>query len=298
MRFRLSVSCQKLNSPIKTITQIIKGEKVEKETIQTIKTPEFEFLASVFYSMKEQNQQFEKFRNETDFSLRQFFLNDIISGVDASSLKKLNDLNLKYIINNQLCLCILKIDNYKAFLISNNQKERWALRYAIVNIAKNVLSTNFQCEVFSRYSDKFVVIINCEKENNYECFTCDLEKTLSVLQNMISEHLKLSLTIAYSNFFRGVENLSRVYENVDYLIQQKIRYGNGKILNPGIIEETGFEDFEIPLLEEEKLIEKYSQVKRKMPLIFITIFQNTFTNTTIMKLHPMPCIYRVLFIIQ
>jgi len=40
------------------------------------------------------------------------------------------------------------------------------------------------------------------------------------------------------------------------LIQQKIRYGNGKILNPGIIEETEFEDFEIPLLEEEKLIEK------------------------------------------
>jgi len=202
---------KKLNSPIKTITQIVKGEKVEKETIQTIKTPEFEFLASVFSSMKEQNQQFEKFKNETDYSLRQFFLNDIISGVDASSLKKLNDLNLKYIINNQLCLCILKIDNYKAFLISNNQKERWALRYAIVDIAKNVLSTNFQCEVFSRYSDKFVVIINCEKENDYESFACNLEKALSVLQNMISEHLKLSLTIAYSTFFRGVENLPRVY---------------------------------------------------------------------------------------
>jgi len=247
---------RKLNSPVKAITQIVKGEKVEKETIQTIKTPEFEFLASVFSSMKEQNQQFEKFKNETDYSLRQFFLNDIISGVDASSLKKLNDLNLKYIINNQLCLCILKIDNYKTFLISNNQKERWALRYAIVDIAKNVLSADFQCEVFSRYSDKFVVIINCEKEKDYESFACNLEKVLTVLQNMTSEHLKLSLTIAYSTFFRGVENLSRVYENVNNLVQQKIRYGNGKILNPGIIDETEFEDFEIPLLEEEKLVEK------------------------------------------
>lgn len=252
---------KKLHSPIKAITNIVKGENVEKEIfereiIETTNTTEFKFLASVFSTMKEQNLQFEKFKNETDYPLRKLYLSDVICGVNTLSTEKVNELGIKYMIASQLCLCILKIDDYKTFLVSNNQRERWALRYTIISISKNILAASFQCEVFNIEPDRFVVIINCKKENNYKHFTQNLECLILNLQKQIHELLDLSLTIAYSNFFKGIENLSDIYNSVDNLIKQKIIYGNGRIINTEMVEDNICKDFNYPILEEEKLVEE------------------------------------------
>jgi len=151
---------RRLNNPIQAITKIINGEAPEKSNPLVSDTEEFQVILSVFESMKEHNLQLDKLMRETGYAAKQDLLNSLLSESSTYSmntiLDKLHDLDLDYIASNQLCMCLFKIDNYSVFRSENSQEERWALRYAIVNIAAEI-AEEIPCEIFSCDSDKFVV---------------------------------------------------------------------------------------------------------------------------------------------
>ncbi|MEC0091172.1 AraC family transcriptional regulator [Paenibacillus macquariensis] len=250
---------RRLNNPIQAITKFINGEAPEKSDPLVSDTAEFQVILSVFESMKEQNLQLDTIMRETGYAVKQDLLNSLLNERSTYSmntiLNKLHDLDLNYIVSNQLCMCLFKIDNYSVFMSGNSQEERLALRYAIVNIAAEV-AEEIPCEIFSCDSDKFVVLVDCAEVTQFKLVQEKIEEYLREVQVKTQQFIHISLSMTYSTLFKGMEHLPSMYNNLKGSIQLKIRYGHGCIISPYMMDEINMDDFHVPVKKEEQLIEK------------------------------------------
>lgn len=251
---------KRLNHPIQAITEWMKGHKSNQLFHETLKTEEFQFIISVFESMRAQNDELDKIRRETAHSGKQDFLNHLISGNSIYTLEQITDklktFNLCHIQKHPLCMCVFKIDHYNDFLTSNNHKERWALRFAVVNIIEETITPHFQGDIFSHDSDKFVLLVNCVDEPDYKLFQDKLEKMLKEIQQNIENYIHLSISTAYSTFFKGLEHLPSMYNNMNNSLLLKLKYGHGSLITPYMVDDMNTDDFQLPLKKVEQLIDK------------------------------------------
>ncbi|WP_152392014.1 AraC family transcriptional regulator [Paenibacillus guangzhouensis] len=275
---------RRLNSPIQAITKMINGEAPDRSDPLVSQTEEFQVILSVFESMKEQNSQLDKIMRETGYAAKQDFLNALLSESTTYSMKtvqsKLQDLQLDYIVSNQLCMCLFKIDNYSEFMSRNSQKERWALRYAIVNIATEITENYGKCEIFSCDSDKFVMLMDCDHVSQYKVLQDEVERILREIQWNTQKYLHISLSMAYSTMFQGLEHLPSMYNNMKGSILLKMRYGHGCIITPYMIDEINTDDFHVSVKKEEQLIEKVLEGDDKeASVIYQSISQQLYQYT-------------------
>lgn len=251
---------RRLNSPIQAMTKIINGEAPERSDALVSETEEFQVILSVFESMKEQNAQLDKIMKETGYAAKQEFLNALLSESTTYSIQtvrgKLHDLHLDYLATNQLCMCLFKIDNYNQFINNNSQKERWGLRYAIVNIAGAIAENYGKCEVFSCDSDKFVMLIDCDTVSQYKVLQDNVESVLRDIQRNTEKYIHISLSMAYSTLFQGLEHLPTMYNSMKDSILLKMRYGHGCIISPYMLDEINADEFHVSVKKEDQLIEK------------------------------------------
>lgn len=290
---------RRLSTPIQAITKIIKGETSEKSDVLVSDTEEFQDILSVFESMKEQNLELDKFMRETGYAAKQDFLNALLSESSTYSmdtvLEKLHDLNLGYIASNQLCMCLFKIDNYSQFISRNSQKERWALRYAIVNIATEIAEKSVNCQIFSCDSDKFIMLIDCDSISHYKVLQDELERLLPEIQRSTEKYIHISLSMAYSTMFQGLEHLPSMYNNMKNSILLKMRYGHSCIITPYMMDEINTDEFQISVKKEERLIEKvlegdYEEASAIYQSISNKLYQYTYNEILFSIVH---LIYRI-----
>ncbi|MFU1793189.1 AraC family transcriptional regulator [Paenibacillus azoreducens] len=290
---------RRLNSPIQAMTKIINGEVPEKSNPLVSGTEEFQVILSVFESMKEQNFQLDKIMRETGYAAKQDLLNALLSESTTYSMatvrEKLHDLHLDYIVSNQLCMCLFKIDNYSQFMSQNSQKERWALRYAIVNIATEIAENYGNCEIFSCDSDKFVMLMDCDTVSQYKLLQDKVERFLREIQWNTQKCLHISLSMAYSTMFQGLEHLPSMYNNMKGSILLKMRYGHGCIITPYMMDEINTDDFHVSAKKEEQLIEKvlegnYEEASAIYDSISKLLYQYTYNDILFCIVH---LIYRI-----
>ncbi|MDL2293510.1 helix-turn-helix transcriptional regulator [Ruminococcaceae bacterium OttesenSCG-928-D13] len=250
---------RRLNSPIQAITRIMRTGKADTAEA-TVETEEFQYILSVFQSMREQNEKLDRMKRETGYAAKQDYLNALLSeSFNLSSdqaMEKLHSLNMNYVAQNPLCMCLLKIDNYSDFESKTSQKERWAMRYAIVNIAAEIAEDHVVCETFCSDHDKFVMLVDCHAMESYKDLQERVEAVLRLVQKSIRETLEISLSAAYSTRFTGLEHLPSMYNAMRDSILLKIRYGHGCIIAPHLMDELESDDFRAPSKKESLLIQK------------------------------------------
>lgn len=277
----LSVA-RRLNSPIQAITHMIKGEPVENLPSDLEGTREFRLILNTYEDMKKQNLQFEQMKRETAYSIRQDCLNSLLTGNNTDSMERiasrLNGLNLSRLLTDTLCMAVLKIDSYDRFLSENNPKELWVLRFAIVNILEEIASGYFPCQVFSRDNDKFVVLILCEEDAVYRIFRNTVDKMLLDVQENVKRCMDISLSAAYSTFFKGVEHLPSMYHNMKDSLLLKMKYGHGCIISPYMVDEMDTGSFQFPTQKAEQLCQAIEGSKTEQSLeLYLRITEQLFT---------------------
>lgn len=248
---------QRLYIPVRNITQIAMAQTGGTLSSQKGKD-EFQYLMSVFQSIQKQNEQFSLFKRETADSARQNFINSMLVENNLLSSDKLKQrlelLNLSHLLESPLCMVLLKIDRYNEFYTANNQKERWAMRYAILNIASEVSEKYFSCEIFSRNSDKFIILVKISKDTPFTDVQKKIEPMLADIQKNI--HLiHLTVSAAYSTVFNGLDHLPGIYANLEDMIKMKMTYGHESIISPYMADEMNTDSFQRPS-QESILIEE------------------------------------------
>ncbi len=191
---------RKLNHPVEVVTRIAQGETPPDGSLDALKAREFQYLASVLSEMREQKQEYIQYVDRTQDLVRQEFLKDFFCGMTVYTPQqvrpRLEALDCVWVLERPLRMCLFSIDNYADFAQNNNPRERWALRFAVINVATELLRKHFLCEMVQCSSNKFVAILD-----GGDAPASLLESTLEEVLALIKTHLGFTLTAAYGTVF-------------------------------------------------------------------------------------------------
>lgn len=248
---------KRLNTPIQKVTHLLEDQAYGDSDVKLQVPTEFQHILTVFESLHQNNQKLNTLKKKNAQSYKESFLNSLVTGnrtepVD-STLRALESQNLTYLTDQPICMAVLKIDNYQDFLNANAPNELWVFRFSIANIAEEIVRQSFTCNLFSRENDKFVILINCGKELPNEAFHQKLQNIFLSIQKNVDQYLKLSLTVAYSTLFKGLEHLPSMYINMENSLLQKIRYGHSSIISPQMMDDLNSDIFFFPKQLSERL---------------------------------------------
>lgn len=241
---------RRLNEPLENLTHLVKGKKDGLSFHQGIwKTKEFQAILSNVSSLLESNEQLRSMQQKTRYSLIQSCLNELVieGSYDSPQLlqQKLEHLNLTHLTRDRLCIAIFKIDKYQKFLSEYTSDELWVIRFSVVNIIEDLVSASFTCNAFSRDDDKFALLITCPEGKDLVSFEDEILLLFQSVQKNIEKHLHFTLTVAFSNFFRHLEQLPAVYKNTENSLLLKMRYGHNSIIDPYQIDEVRDDSFQL-----------------------------------------------------
>lgn len=247
---------QRLNRPVEVVTQIAKGETPLPDAQPLAQ--EFQYLASVLNQMQTEKKEYARYVHRTKDLVRTEFLKSFFTGMTVytpeQAKPKLNQLGCGWILSSPLRMCLFSIDNYAHFAQNNNPRERWALRFAVMNVATELLEKNFDCELVQSSSRQFVAILNCEEKEGADRSAPALESTLGEILSFIHDNFGFTLTAAYGTVFRSISHLPRMYENMEELLLLRLRHGSGRVLNPHMAEDLNLDDFQVSSAAESALV--------------------------------------------
>ena len=244
---------RKLNHPVEVVTRTAQGETPLDGSLDALKAREFQYLASVLSEMREQKQEYIQYVDRTQDLVRQEFLEDFFCGMTVYTPQqvrpKLEALDCVWVLERPLRMCLFSIDNYADFAQSNTPRERWALRFAVINVATELLRKHFLCEMVQCSSNEFVAILD-----GGDTSSSLLESTLEEVLALIKTHLSFTLTAAYGTVFQDISHLSQMYENLCERLLLRICCGGGRVLTPLMAEDLEPLDLRVSSAVENTLV--------------------------------------------
>lgn len=249
---------KRLNRPVEVISQMVSGDSPLDGVPDTLQTKEFRSIASAFVQMRKKNMEYSTYRDKTALIVRRDFLESLFSGgafySQAQVAQHLKALGCDFMLTSPCIMCLFSIDNYDFFSQNTNSRERDALRFAIVNLATELLDEHFSCEMIPHGSSKFVAVLGCPERSSVPELRASLETALEKFLAVVKTHLEFTMTVAYSTSFRGIEHMPQMYENLEELLLLRVRHGYGKILSPGMAEDLTLGDFNVSSTAENILV--------------------------------------------
>ena len=98
------------------------------------------------------------------------------------------------------------------------------------------------------------------------------------VQENVKRCMDISLSAAYSTFFKGVEHLPSMYHNMKDSLLLKMKYGHGCIISPYMVDEMDTGSFQFPTQKAEQLCQAIEGSKTEQSLeLYLRITEQLFT---------------------
>lgn len=249
---------RRLNRPVEVINQIAQGELAEDAGLDDLRGEEFRSIAAAFAQIRRENAESSNYKEATARIVRKEFLESLFCGTavyDPDQCRShLQTLDCQWIMDSPLIMCLLSIDGYAQFSQENNPREREVLRYAVVNVAAELLGSAFRCEMVEHSADRFIAVLACPEGDEFAATAALLEKKLEEILSVVKKHLKFSLTAVYGTPFTGISHMARAYENLEELLLLRLRHGYGRVFTPWMADELDQDGFQASSAAENLLI--------------------------------------------
>ncbi len=251
----LSVSVE-IYKPIRKLVGQYKGDN--SEGMDSSVKDEILFLQDVH---KKHLKQLNLYKNEVnanirtlkDSFLRKLFLESgSIKEKEFEQNRKQNYLSID--LENEMIVCFLRIDNYKDFIQKYNTNDQSLYKFAIINIASEIVSHCYKNEAIDMKDDQIAMILNTNQE--FDEVYPKLKELISDAQELIRRYFNLSVTVALSEKIADKSMISKFY--ADTLGNSMYRYVVGKsviITNESVRKNKENTAVGFPHLLEKKLIE-------------------------------------------
>lgn len=247
-------------------------------------------LSILSKALKWQTSQIDRLSkkwNNNRSSIKKSFLKEFLKG-ELSSTRPINDVIEEYdlkILPEKFVVIIFRIDQFQRFMQINNVFQQRLLRYAMTNIAQEMIDKQYSLETVDMGNDHIVIVSNINEENEYS----RLEGLLKQCQEKITQYLSISTTTAFSSLTERFSDLPDAYLRAYELTQERFRLGLGQIISDGKVadlEPTVYsypEDKERQILSELKLghakeaalhVDEFIEIGKKYPCSELTLALN------------------------
>lgn len=207
--------------------------------------------------------QFER-RNNVKV-LKNEFLRNIILGREISTkndlLKAREELDIKMDFNEKVCMLLFRIDKYNAFIQQHDTEDRNLYKYAIMNVACEMLSPGFKTEAVDMGKDMLVVIL-ASGELDDGSLERELSEVLRAIQASVSQHLQLSLTITVSSTAENISCISAIYNQVIEASMHRLFSGYGSVIYARKILQYRLKEYPSFIQKEKQFVDSIMSGKK------------------------------------
>jgi len=253
------LASKKLYNPIGALTSGIK-KKLGMEGEPASGNDELGYLTKAFAGIIDKTNTLENQKRDAAPLIKNDFLKGVLTGNASLSVDKLiakqKEIGLHLDFHNPLYLFLLKIDFFKDFINTHNEKDRSLLKYAIANIAQEVTGTHFRNETVEMEHDQFAVLADIgEMSDEPARFMDRFQSIAASIQTSVRTHLNLSITVTLGFVIESPAHIKNVYEKTFNLSMYRIKTGHGSIITPETLKNIDNGAFIFPASKEKQLID-------------------------------------------
>lgn len=231
------------------------------ESQQTGNMNEFDRISTSMLTASEQIKTFQSDETKNKIILRQEFLRSLLSGASETQNNidsKVKRLDLQIDLHSCLFLVMFKIDHYSSFQTENNEYDQILLRYSLSNIASEIVSRKFPCEIVDMGNDHIIAIIQKKEESFSEVLT-EMKILITEIVNAFFEYYNVSLSAFIGNPSGNVAEIPTSYKDLINISIYRLVYGYRCVVLQQDIEKHSFDYFDVASLNIEVLLDALKQ---------------------------------------
>ncbi|OGO80347.1 MAG: hypothetical protein A2Y21_07500 [Clostridiales bacterium GWC2_40_7] len=212
--------------------------------------------------------------------LKQEFLMDMALGRVISNKadlqKKYNNMDISIDMHSEICTLLFKIDGYSAFIQKYNIEDRNLYKFAIINIACEILGEFCKTEAVDIGKDIILIILDVSNAD-HEGLEISLTARLKRIQSALLQYFNISISITVSAIGKNIESLYQLYNQVLDSSLHRLFYGHGCIIYETKLMQLSSKEYTYPIQKEKLLINALMEGKmNEVGKIFDEIVGDTF----------------------
>ena len=210
-----------------------------------------------------------------------------ITSEEFEVLKREN--NVLFSQNEDIVICVIKIDNYYDFVKRFNEEDISVLKYGIINILTEIFNESFCAEIVDSKQDELTILMNIKAEERL--YIQLIKEKLQRAQECILGYLRISISASISQSVRGIKSISKQYNIVLDNMAYRFVYGNLCVITMEIASRNNQNNFidytfecERRLLEEIKKGDMENSIDALLKLLS-DISALDYSNITLSIMH-------------
>ncbi|THF77113.1 helix-turn-helix domain-containing protein [Cohnella fermenti] len=242
---------QNLYKPLLSLFEKLKLRSVPDSTTPII--DEYKILTEVFTTLEEKERSMQHVLHRSTQTVREHYLQALIKGsVGDVSIPE----DIIRDIDGQLpgpyfSVIVFKIDQIRRVKSRVNAEQHSLLRFALGNIAKEILGEFGECELI--ITDENEVVAVCQYPDNE--LPLHLKEAIRGVQSFLKRYFKLTLSVGIGDLVYGRKNVQHSYTSAQQYVKYRLIYGTEAILDAAVIRSHLLSQISYPVASEKKIIE-------------------------------------------
>lgn len=247
-------------NPMKALLDKV-GATEDAGTPSMLRLDEYKLLADAFSQSLETTKTMATSLNRSQRALQDSYLSHLLRG-NASKIEVSAEMKREWeqrLGGPFLTVILIKIDGYKAFRERNNAFDRGLFRYAICNIAQEILGQSFDVHIDNE-EDEIALIVQSESDTTGD----KLDLLLGEVQETVLKYCRISLSIGIGDPSASLGGISDSYQSAQRYLNDRLFLGGGSVISAATKRRVSDTDSEAryPVSLEKRIIEAIKLCRR------------------------------------
>ncbi|WP_027094491.1 helix-turn-helix domain-containing protein [Cohnella thermotolerans] len=239
-------------NPIRALLDKTSAGAGKKES-PLLRFDEYEMLADAFDHSIEAARSMESRLIRSSNALKASYLSHLLKG-NANRIAVSAEMKREWesrLDGPILRVLLFQIDEYRTFRERNNAFDRGLYRFAIGNIAQEILGSAYRCEVANAEGNEVAVIVQSGDEDLQD----NVYLLLGDIQDTVRDYYRVGLSVGIGTPVASLSEISDSYQAAREAVQTRLFLGHGCIAAAGKAPEGSDKTPRYPVAIERRLIE-------------------------------------------
>jgi len=193
---------------------------------------EISYLNAVYRQSMEELELFYKEKHDNKDRMRHYWLSRLLDerfAISRDELKALfEEMRISLPPDGSYAVALLKIDNYKEFQQTFGAKDKEMFRFALLNIASEIVARKYPNEGIDMKEDHVLLIVSVPEQD--DGYASELVALLGEAQSHFSGFFKVTFTASVSDRTDTLSDLHSLYNQTQDQAMYRLQLGHGSVI--------------------------------------------------------------------
>ncbi|WP_164716392.1 helix-turn-helix domain-containing protein [Paenibacillus whitsoniae] len=222
---------RKLYRPVGTLVNSIMLDRIRRSDKDEV-VDEISYLNTVYRQSMEMLDHYDKEKMQYHDVMKHYWLSRLLTeslSIGRSELEGIfKEMRISLELEGSYAVCVLKIDNYKEFQHTFHAKDRDTIRFAMINIASEIMAESYANEGLDMKDDHVVLIVSIPDEEDQ--FQARIHTLIQEAQEHVSRYFKISFTASISEKTSHMQELNGMYNKALDQAMYRVLLGHSSVI--------------------------------------------------------------------